>query len=226
MFRRKVVFGLAACLVAMLLVSQSFSAGGARGGRAAGGRRGPQDGQAAGGGRGAQGGQRPGGAEAPRDFQQMRERMQQMMDERMKEQLGIADDAEWKVFKPRLQKVQDLNRQLNAGGRMSMFGGRGGFGQRGGPGGRGPGGRGQDRGPDARPGAPERELGAVEKAAQQLQELLSSEAPKAADIKAKLTAYRAAKEQVKAELAKAQAELKLILSVKQEASLVLMGLMP
>jgi len=221
MFRRKVILGLAACLVAM--------------GRAAGGRRGPQDGQAAGGGRGAQGGQRPGGAQRPRDFQQMRERMQQMMDQRMKEQLGIADDAEWKVFKPRLQKVQDLSRQLNAGGRMSMFGGRGGFGgfgQRGGPGGRGPGGRGQDtqttgqdrRPGGTRPGAPERELGAVEKAAQELQELLRSESPKAADIKAKLTAYRAAKEQVKAELAKAQAELKL--SVKQEASLVLMGLMP
>jgi hypothetical protein len=169
------------------------------------------------------------------DPEQMRARMQEMMDQRMKEQLGIASDAEWKVFKPRLQKVQDLSRQVNAGGMMG-FGRRGGFGGPGGFGNRGPGDRagqdrgpgagpGQDRGPGTRPGATEREVSAVEKAAQELQDVLMSEAPKAADIKTKLTAYRAAKEKAKKDLAKAQQDLKEIVSVQQEAQLVLMGLL-
>jgi hypothetical protein len=218
MLRRKVVLGLAVCIVAMLLVSQSFSAAGGAGGR--GGRGGVQ---------GAQGGQRPGGGQGQdRDPEQMRARMQEMMDQRMKEQLGITGDDEWKVFQPRLQKVQDLSRQVNAGGPMAMFGGRGGRGGRGGfggPGGRGPGGeQPQDRGSGARPGATDRELSAVEKAAQVLQDL-ATESPKADDIKAKLTAYRTAKETAKKDLAKAQQDLKQIVTVKQEATLVLMGML-
>jgi hypothetical protein len=163
-----------------------------------------------------------------RNPEQMRARMQEMMDQRMKEQLGITGDDEWKVIQPRLQKVQDLSRQVSPGGRMGMFGGRGGFGggMGGGPGGQGPGqGPGQDRGPDARGTAPARELSAVEKAAQDLQDLLAGESPKAEDIKAKLTAYRTAREKAKSDLAKAQDELKQIVTVRQEAALVLMGML-
>ena len=65
MLRRKVVFGLAICIVAGLLVSQSFSAAGAAGGA---------------GGRGARGtgqrGQGPGGGMRDMDPEQMRARMQ------------------------------------------------------------------------------------------------------------------------------------------------------
>jgi len=215
MLRRKVVLGLAVCIVAMLLVSQSFSAagGGGRGGRG-----------------GGQRGQRPGAGTEDRNPEQMRARMQEMMDQRMKEQLGITGDDEWKVIQPRLQKVQELSRQANAGGRMAMFGGRGGQGGRG-QGGRGQGGRGQGGGPGqggeagARPGATDRELSAVEKAAQVLQDLLATESPKADDIKAKLTAYRTVKETAKKDLAKAQQDLKQIVTVKQEATLVLMGML-
>lgn len=208
MSKGKVIFGLAACILAMLLVSQSFSAAGGQGGQ---------------GGRGARGG---GGVAQPSDRspmdrnpEQMRARMQEMMDQRMKEQLGITGDDEWKVIQPRLQKVQDLSRQVSPGGRMGMFGGRGTVG---GPGGRGPG---QGPGPDARGTAPDRELSAVEKAAQELQDLLATEAPKAEDIKTKLTAYRTAREKAKSDLAKAQDELKQIVTVKQEAALVLMGML-
>ena len=210
MSKRKVVFGLAACILAILLVSQSFSAAGGAGGR------------------GARGGGQPGqpqdrGAAQNRDPEQMRARMQEMMDQRMKEQLGITGDDEWKVIQPRLQKVQDLSRQVNAGGMMGMFGRRGGFG---GPGGQGPGqGPGQNRGPNARGTAPDRELSAVEKSAQELQDLLATESPKAEDIKAKLTAYRTVREKAKSDLAKAQDELKKIVTVKQEAALVLMGML-
>jgi len=209
MSKGKVVFGLAACILAMLLVSQSFSAAGGQGGRGA----------------------RPGGEGAQpsdrgpmdRNPEQMRARMQEMMNQRMKEQLGITGDDEWKVIQPRLQKVQDLSRQVSPGGRMGTFGGRG---MVGGPGGRGQAqGPGQGPGPDARGTAPDRELSAVEKAAQELQDLLATEAPKAEDIKTKLTAYRTAREKTKSDLAKAQDELKQIVTVKQEAALVLMGML-
>lgn len=203
---------MAVCIVAGLLVSQSFSAaGGGRGGR--GGDQRPADGQR---------GQRPGGGMRDMDPEQMRARMQEMMDQRTKEQLGITSDEEWKVFKPRLQKVQDLSRQVNSGGRMGMFGGRGGPGGFGTRGGRGPA---AGNRPGDRPGTTQRELNAVEKAAQELQELLAGESPKAGDIKVKLTAYRAAKETAKKDLAKAQQELKQIVTIKQEAQLVLMGLL-
>jgi Spy/CpxP family protein refolding chaperone len=68
-------------------------------------------------------------------------------------------------------------------------------------------------------------LGAVEKAAQELQELLAGESPNTDQIKAKLTAYRTVKEKAKKDLAKAQQDLKQIVTVKQEATLVLMGLL-
>jgi hypothetical protein len=139
-----------------------------------------------------------------------------MMTERMRERIGATDD-EWKVMQPRLQKVMELSRQVNAPGRMGMFAGRGGrFG------------RGGDRGPGRGPAgaaAPEREVTAVEKASEELQELLESESAKPNQIKAKLTALRTAREKAKQDLVKAQDDLKKILSVKQEATLVLIGLL-
>jgi len=92
------------------------------------------------------------------------------------------------------------------------FGGPGGPGGQGGPGGRqggrqGPGGFGQPN-PDA----------------EALQTALDSGAS-ADDIKSKLTAYRAAAKQKEAQLEKAQDELRQLLSVKQEARAVLLGLL-
>jgi hypothetical protein len=166
--------------------------------------------------------------------------MQRMMTERMKAQLG-AGDKEWKVIQPRLQKVMNLSRQVNASGRGMMYGG--------------PGMRGQDAGQRARPGTttrpqreqrtrpgtaerpqreqrtrpttttdrPQREQSAVGKAAQELQEVLRGETAKPEQIKAKLKALRTAKVKAKKDLAAAQKELKQSLTVKQEAILVLSG---
>ena len=64
---------------------------------------------------------------------------------------------------------------------------------------------------------------AVQKATQELQQLLRGDAPNAEEIKAKLAALRQAKEAAKQDLAKAQAELKQGLSIEQEARLVIMG---
>ena len=139
--------------------------------------------------------------------------MQRMMTERMKGPLGASDD-QWKVIQPRLQKVMNLSRQVNARGRGMMFGRPGGMG-----------GRGQTSGQRTRPGTaqPQQELSAVEKATQGLQDVLSSENAKPEDIKAKLTALRTAKEKATKDLTAAQNELKKDLTVKQEAILVLSG---
>ena len=146
-----------------------------------------------------------------------REQMRARMVERLKGQLG-AKDEEWKVIEPRLQKVLDLSRQVDRPGR-GMFFGRGGR--------RGPG---RETGTDRRPGrgseaTSEREMTAVEKAADELQKVLDSESAKTEEIKAKLTGLREAKEKIKQDLAKAQQDLKQILAVKQEAILVLAGIL-
>jgi hypothetical protein len=197
MLTRKTIWGVVAVfvVVGLMLVGQTLSQpgqGGQRGQR--GGTQGP--------------GQRgPGGQFDP-------ERMRQMMEQRMQEALGATDD-EWKVLGPRVMRVQDLNRQIGAGGR-GMFG----RGMRGGPG--GPGGPGADR-PGGR--GMNRELTEVEKIQQELQTTLENTSAAPDQIKLQLTKLRAAREKAKQELAKAQQDLRQVLTIRQEATLVLMGLL-
>ena len=184
-------------IVALLLVGQSLSQPAQRGQRGQGGaNQGP--------------GQRgPGGQFDP-------ERMRQMMEQRMQEALG-ATDVEWKVLGPRVMKVQELNRQTGGGNRGMMFG-RGGPGGRGAPGAPGgPGGRG--------PAGTNRELTEVEQIQEELQTTLNNTAATPDAIKQQLTKLRAAREKAKQELAKAQQELRQVLTVRQEATLVLMGML-
>ena len=133
------------------------------------------------------------------------EQMRQRMLARMKENLS-ATDAEWKVLGPRLEKVQTLSFQVR--GRRGMAGM---FGR-----------RAPRRGTPERPAAT-RKPTAVEQALQELRTTLEDEAAKPAQITKNLTALRKAREKVKQELATAQDELREILSVRQEAQLVLMG---
>jgi hypothetical protein len=198
MVRKAISIGTVGCLVALLAAGLSFAQ--------------PQ-------GRGGQGqGQGQGGQRGMRNFDPAR--MQQMMEQRMQEQLG-ATAEEWKVLGPRVMKVMTLSRQVNAGGggMFRMAGRRGGpQGDQAGPG--GPGGPGGRRGPFAQ-GEPT----AVDTASQALQTTLENTAATPDEIKAKLTAVRAAKEKAKAELAAAQQDLKQVLTLRQEAQLVLMGML-
>ncbi len=201
MFTRKTIWGVsAAVIVGLLLVSQSLSQPRQRGGNQGPGAGGPQ---------GMQGG--PGGRQF--DPAQMR----QMMEQRMREQLG-ATEQEWKVLGPRVMKVSELNRQISGFGRG--FGGPGFGGRRGGPMG------GPQGGPQGgQPGAPQRELTEIEKASEQLQTTLENTAATPDQIKTQLTALRSAKEKSKQELAVAQQELRKVVTVRQEAQLVLMGML-
>ncbi len=164
------------------------------------------------------------------------EQFLQMMTERMKERLEVGDE-EWKIIQPRLTKVVALQFET-AAGRGGFFGGfggpgRGGFGGpgRGGPGGeagrRGDGGRGGQRGGDRGRGGPrgggDRETNATQAASQALREVLDKDDPSPDQIRAKLTALRAAKESARQKLAAAQKNLREVLTLKQEAALVLGG---
>jgi len=136
------------------------------------------------------------------DPAQARERMEA----RMKEQLGVSDD-EWKVLQPKVEKVMTAQRDARAGG----FG-FGGGGRRGGANG---GGGGADNQPQS----------AVAKAQADLRTTLENQSASAQDINAKLTALREARAKAKGELEAAQKELKEVLTARQEAVFVSMGML-
>ena len=140
-----------------------------------------------------------------------REGMQDRMLSMMQERLG-ATDAEWTVIKPRLSKVMELSRSSSMrGGMRGMFG-------------RGRNGRDRDNNNNDRQELRE-DASAVEKASAALEETLEKDAPAATEIKEKLTALRSAREKAKAELVEAQKSLREVLSLKQEAQLVIMGML-
>lgn len=147
-----------------------------------------------GGGQGGQGGQ--GGGRGNFDPAAMQQRML----DRTKEQFGSTDE-EWKAIEPLVKKVNEAR----VASMVGMFGGRGGRGGAGGGGGRGGFG-----------GEPSAESTA-------LTEAVEKDAPKE-DLKAKMAAFRKAKAAKEAELKTAQDNLKKVLTTKQEAIALQMGL--
>ena len=150
---------------------------------------------------------------SPEEWRQRMEEFRKGMEDRIREQLG-ATEEEWKVLQPRMDKVQQLMRQSRAGLR-GMFGmtGRGGRGRRGG----------DDRQPAE--GTPERESSDVEQKTEALQSLLDDETSSAPSIKAALAALRKARQKAQEELAVARKELREVVTARQEAQLVLMGML-
>ena len=125
--------------------------------------------------------------------------MQQMMMQRIQEGLGITNDTEWSAVQPLVQKVMDAQRAAR-GNMGRMFGGRGG---------RGGGGGAFGQQPDP--------------AADALQQAIDDNAP-TAQVKDLLTKYQASQKTKQAALVAAQADLRKVLTVKQEAQATLMGL--
>lgn len=134
--------------------------------------------------------------------------MQQRMMERYREQLEVKSDDEWKAIEPLIAKITEARREVGFGGM-----GRGMMGRP--PG--GPGGDNQGQGRRGFGGEPAAEVEALQKA-------VDSNAS-AADIKAALAKYREARKAKEANLAAAQENLKKVLTAKQEAQAVLMGLL-
>jgi hypothetical protein len=123
---------------------------------------------------------------------------EQMMN-RMKEQLGSNDD-EWKVLSPKIEKLMTAQRDARGGG------GFGGGGRRGGN---------NDNQPQS----------ATAKASAELRTALENKDTPAAEIATKLTALREARDKARADLAAVQKELKEVLTQRQEAVLVTMGML-
>ena len=147
------------------------------------------------------------GGQGRRDPEQMR----QMYLQRVKDALA-ATDEEWKVLSPKIENIQGLSRQLRMGG----GGGRMGMGATGTAPATTP--------APARP-ATQRELTGVEKAVQNVRTTLDNKEATADQIKSALKALREAREKVKEELAKAQGEVRELVTARQEAELVLLGLL-
>ncbi|MBI2928940.1 MAG: hypothetical protein HYY24_25025 [Verrucomicrobia bacterium] len=145
------------------------------------------------------------------------EQMRQRMMERVREQLEVKSDDEWKLISERIEKVNQARREVGGGGFGGMGFGRGGRGGPGGGGGGGdqPGGGDQGRrfrGPGGEP-SPEAEA---------LQKAIEAKAS-AEEIKTKLAKYREARKEKEAKLEQAQDELRKVLTVRQEAAAVLAG---
>jgi hypothetical protein len=131
--------------------------------------------------------------------------MQQMIMDRYRQQLNFTNDADWSAVQPLVQKVVDA--RMAAG-----FGGRG-FG-RGGRGGGGGGGGGGGNNPFSQPN-PDRDA---------LQQAIDDNAP-AGQIQALLAKYEASQKAKQAALIAAQADLRKVLTVPQEAEATLSGLL-
>lgn len=132
------------------------------------------------------------------------EEFRKRMDEGIKTALK-ATDEEWTVLKPLIDNVNTKRREASTGG----FGGFGGFG-------RDRGGNNNNNNETPRPGQAE---------ATALKDALASDATSVEDLKAKLAAVRNHRKTAQAGLAQAREELRKVLTVRQEAALVNMGLL-
>ena len=153
-----------------------------------------------------QGGGGMGGGRGNFDPEQMRQRMM----ERYKEAFGVTDSSEWKIIEERITKVNEARREVGFGG-MGMMG----MGRR-------PGGQGEDQ---ARGGQDRQRRAGPEAdpAAEELQKAIEAKASNDV-LKAKMTALRDSVKAKEAKLQAAQEDLRKVLSVRQEAQALRMGL--
>jgi hypothetical protein len=190
---RRLFRGAAVLVVATTLTTAAFAqddAAAAQNGRR--GRRGQNGDPAAGGGFGQNGGGRGNFDPA---------QMQQQMTDRIREQLGVTDDAEWNLILERVNKVQELQRSTPRGGGLAAFGGGGGGGRGG------------------------RAAGQGNAELQALNQAITDKLPDA-EIKSRLERLREVRKQSEEALTKAQEDLRAVLSVRQEAVAVMAGLLP
>ena len=152
---------------------------------------------------------RPGGDAADRAARI--EQVRQRITDQVKDSLS-ASDEEWKVIQPKLAKVMQLKQEamMSTITRVMRMMRRG-------------------RGPDAPAEGEAAPLPdnapALEKAAAVLDKLIMDKNSKREAIKVALTDFRKARDAAKADLDRAQAELKDLLTIRQEATLVSQGIL-
>jgi len=155
---------------------------------------------------------RPGGRGGRGGFGGDPAQFQQMRLERYRQDLEIKDDAEWKAIEPMVTKVMEAQRDAFSGMGRGLFG-------RGQRGGRGGGGNANDQN-----GGNRRGFGPEPSASDQaLEKAIDSNGSKD-ELKAAMAKVRAEKKDKETKLAEAQTELKKVLSTKQEAVALTLGL--
>ena len=160
-----------------------------------------------------------GGNFDPAAFQQQ---MQQRILDQDRQSLAITNDDEWAVIQPLIQKVLDAQQALGTGGGVfgRMGGGRGGRGgATTGVAGGAPGG--VAGGPAAGPAGVGPQVSEEQTA---LQQAINNNAP-VAEIRKALAAYRTSRKVLQDNLETAQNNLKKVLTTKQEAEAVILGLL-
>jgi hypothetical protein len=160
----------------------------------------------------------PGGDFDPSKFQQR-------MMERVRKNLEVTNDEEWSAIQPLVQKVMEARRQAGNGGGMGM--GMGGP-PPGPPPGSGSGGPPQEGASAGGGGSSGRRggFGPQPSAEQQALQKAIDDNATLPQIKDALAKFRAARKDRQGKLEAAQADLKSVLTAKQEAEAVLMGLLP
>lgn len=128
--------------------------------------------------------------------------IQQRILDGIQERLGFTNVVEWDAVKPLVQKVIDAGREV-IGGRLDFLGG------------------GRSRGSSR--GGSSGLLGQSSAERDSLQKAVNENVP-AAQIKDLIAKYKAAQKLKQAKLEAAQAELKSVLTTKQEAQALLLGL--
>ncbi|MEI8235127.1 MAG: hypothetical protein WCH57_10645 [Verrucomicrobiota bacterium] len=146
----------------------------------------------------------PPGAPSRDRMEQFRQRINEFLKTSLK-----ATDEEWAVIEPLLEKVEAKQREAMTA-RFSALGG----GRRGGH-------------PDQQPSAdrPNRPAPPSSGETDALKAALESESTSPADIKAKLEAVRTARKKAAAELEQAREDLRKVLTQRQEATLVMVGIL-
>lgn len=140
--------------------------------------------------------------------------LQQMILDNYREQLAVANDDEWAAIQVLIQKVLDAQQEAQ------QFGGRGGRGGLGGPG--GPGGFGGRGGPGGFAGRGDRFGGPPNPAVEALQAAIESNSKD--ELKTAIAKYREARKQAQEKLAAAQDAFKKVLTLRQEAMAIRLGL--
>jgi Spy/CpxP family protein refolding chaperone len=136
--------------------------------------------------------------------------LQARMMNAFRERLGVQSDDEWAIISERLMKVMELRRAAGGPGGPGFIPGRG-----------SPGGGGDPRAAlMARAGR-----GGGSPEGQALQQAIADKLPDA-EIKARLTKLRETRKKNETELAKAQEDLRAVLTIRQEALAVVAGLLP
>jgi hypothetical protein len=130
----------------------------------------------------------------------------------VKQAIGASDD-EWPVLRPRAEKVLALLREANAGRDLRP------------PKTKEPKGKDAKQGePPAEPAAPKATSDVTDKSRDLLQAVADQQVP-VGDVRARIAAVRQARARARADLAKAQEELRELLTVRQEAVLIVVGVL-